>query len=82
MGYGSRALQALNAFYSGEYYNFDADIEMGDGGKGKKKGSEDEDVCLISSVSFTSLPSISSACVSGLVVRFAYVDWRGFLSAI
>ncbi|KAJ7784801.1 helicase-domain-containing protein [Mycena olivaceomarginata] len=24
MGYGSRALEALNAFYSGEYYNFDA----------------------------------------------------------
>ncbi|KAJ7726390.1 GNAT acetyltransferase 2-domain-containing protein [Mycena metata] len=23
MGYGSRALEALNAFYSGEYYNFD-----------------------------------------------------------
>jgi hypothetical protein len=23
MGYGSRALQALNAFYSGEYYNFE-----------------------------------------------------------
>ncbi|KAJ7665664.1 GNAT acetyltransferase 2-domain-containing protein [Mycena rosella] len=23
MGYGSRALQALNSFYSGEYYNFD-----------------------------------------------------------
>ncbi|KAF9458787.1 DUF699-domain-containing protein [Collybia nuda] len=25
MGYGSRALQALNSFYSGEYYNLDAD---------------------------------------------------------
>ena len=23
MGYGSRALQALNAFYSGEYFNVD-----------------------------------------------------------
>ncbi|TFK22700.1 DUF699-domain-containing protein [Coprinopsis marcescibilis] len=28
MGYGSRALEALNAFYSGEYYNFDADHEV------------------------------------------------------
>lgn len=23
MGYGSRALQALNSFYSGEYFNLD-----------------------------------------------------------
>ena len=23
MGYGSRAIQALNAFYSGEYFNLD-----------------------------------------------------------
>lgn len=23
MGYGARALQALNAFYSGEYFNLD-----------------------------------------------------------
>ncbi|KAH6867661.1 N-acetyltransferase 10 [Coprinopsis sp. MPI-PUGE-AT-0042] len=46
MGYGSRALQALNAFYSGEYYNFDADFEMGDGGSTKvsrRKGVDDED---------------------------------------
>jgi N-acetyltransferase 10 len=47
MGYGSRALQALNAFYSGEYYNFDADVEMGEGGLGKvsrRKGVDDQEV--------------------------------------
>ena len=26
MGYGSRALQALNSFYSGEYFNLDETI--------------------------------------------------------
>ena len=26
MGYGARALQALNAFYSGEYFNLDEDV--------------------------------------------------------
>lgn len=47
MGYGSRALQALNAFYSGEYYNFDADAEMGGEGSGKvsrRKGADSEEV--------------------------------------
>lgn len=28
MGYGSRALQALNSFYSGEYFNLDESITM------------------------------------------------------
>ena len=26
MGYGSRALQALNSFYSGEYFNLDESV--------------------------------------------------------
>ncbi|KAG2014403.1 N-acetyltransferase 10 [Coprinopsis cinerea AmutBmut pab1-1] len=42
MGYGSRAIEALNAFYSGEYYNFDADVEEPESSKGKKRGGEDE----------------------------------------
>lgn len=27
MGYGSRALQALNLFYSGEYFNLDESVK-------------------------------------------------------
>ena len=27
MGYGARAMQALNAFYSGQYFNLDEAIE-------------------------------------------------------
>lgn len=28
MGYGARALQALNAYYSGEYFNLDETAKM------------------------------------------------------
>lgn len=27
MGYGARALQALNSYYSGEYFNFDESVQ-------------------------------------------------------
>jgi hypothetical protein len=54
MGYGSRALQALNAFYSGEYFNFDADAEMGEGGSGKvsrRKGVDAQEVSFFPLIS-------------------------------
>ena len=28
MGYGSRAIQALNSFYSGEYFNLDEAVNL------------------------------------------------------
>ena len=52
MGYGSRALQALNAFYSGEYFNLDESV---------KAETHYPDPAAIDSVSLACLLSCHSA---------------------